>query len=766
MLTRILDATTHRIQAVSRTDSTFRRVNNAESTELHTLTAWSSEELGIDSSHVIKSSSANHTTSIKSGRPKSKIREYSHRFSGWRFGILNFATWASIVFLVNLIVTIWASVAHRATEGILREGDCGRIKATNSGVHVLINVLSTILLSGSNYCMQCLSAPTRREIDKAHGKREWLDVGVPSFRNLIRIGRLRVFLWLLLAVSSLPLHLLYNSAVYASISANSYNGFVVSQTFVDDPVCQNCTNVMPLSELYSSQFNDLWAKLRDGSLQRLEPAECIDAYGIPIQSSRRNLFVVVANENIRPVVTDFDYPTANWTNNKNLLLAWNSNARYGLDHYKAQADPMIGWICSGLREKPPLELCINHLEKLRSSSEPWMIGMNCYDSPDSYCDQHRWPVDYCLSERAEPRCRLHFSPLIGIIVTILNFFKALLMFYIVYFLKGNPLMTMGDAVASFLDERDVTTRYLGLMSIRDAKQGYSASATTWDNPRQRWKDATSRVRRIVTLILFAMAIITVTALLIWGVREINQLMATSTLEALSLGFGAVDPRTLISSGEMPTDMVSLALIANLPQVILSFLYFAYNSLFTAMLMGYEWTSYAHKRKGLRVSRKAAGNQRSTYFLQLPYRFALPLVVLSGTLHWLVSQSIFVVSFDIYDVTGEQITTNIGWEYDVVTRTVGYSPVAMLAVITMGILMVAAIVGFGYIPYTPGMPLAGSCSLAISAACHPEKHAGSDDGVLSKQKLQWGVVSTGVDGVGHCAFSCEEVGPLLKGRTYA
>jgi len=213
-------------------------------------------------------------------------------------------------------------------------------------------------------------------------------------------------------------------------------------------------------------------------------------------------------------------------------------------------------------------------------------------------------------------------------------------------------------------------------------------------------------------------------------------------------------------------MVSLALVANLPQVILSFLYFAYNSLFTAMLMGYEWTSYAHKRKGLRVSRKPARHQRSTYFLQLPYRFGLPLVILSGTLHWLVSQSIFVVSFDLYDVDGEPVPdTYLNFEWDMVTRSVGYSPVAMLSVIILGVLMVGSVIGFGYIPYKPGMPLAGSCSLAISAACHPEKRVGLDDGVLSEQKLQWGVVSTDADGVGHCAFSSEDVDPLVKGRMY-
>jgi hypothetical protein len=204
-------------------------------------------------------------------------------------------------------------------------------------------------------------------------------------------------------------------------------------------------------------------------------------------------------------------------------------------------------------------------------------------------------------------------------------------------------------------------------------------------------------------------------------------------------------------------MISLVLIANLPQVILSFLYFAYNGMFTAMLLGYEWTSYAWKRKGLRVSRVPSGLQRSTYFLQLPYRFGFPLVVLSGTLHWLVSQSIFVVSMDGYDRDGKFSTS---------LNMCGYSPIAMLVVVLLAAAMVATVVGFGYIPYKSGMPLAGSCSLAISAACHPDEDIKGEGFALSEEKLQWGVTSTSTDGIGHCAFTSKEVGQLVEGRLYA
>lgn len=57
--------------------------------------------------------------------------------------------------------------------------------------------------------MQCLSAPTRKEVDKAHAKGKWLDIGVPSVRNLTNIAKPRVGMWLGLGLTSLPLHLMW-----------------------------------------------------------------------------------------------------------------------------------------------------------------------------------------------------------------------------------------------------------------------------------------------------------------------------------------------------------------------------------------------------------------------------------------------------------------------------------------------------------------------------------------------------------------------------
>ena len=57
--------------------------------------------------------------------------------------------------------------------------------------------------------MQVISSPTRKEVDIAHQKGRWLDVGIPSMRNLRGISWMRIVMWSILALSSIPLHLMF-----------------------------------------------------------------------------------------------------------------------------------------------------------------------------------------------------------------------------------------------------------------------------------------------------------------------------------------------------------------------------------------------------------------------------------------------------------------------------------------------------------------------------------------------------------------------------
>ena len=117
---------------------------------------------------------------------------------------------AVTIFIINLVCTIIFKVKWGSANdiGTLFKGDCIRTHRLNSLLHVLINILSTLLLGSSNLCMQLLVAPRRSEIDRAHRKFTWLDTGVPSVRNLKHISRERLIVWIILGLSSIPLHFL------------------------------------------------------------------------------------------------------------------------------------------------------------------------------------------------------------------------------------------------------------------------------------------------------------------------------------------------------------------------------------------------------------------------------------------------------------------------------------------------------------------------------------------------------------------------------
>ena len=116
---------------------------------------------------------------------------------------------AFLVFVANLSLTIYALVHFGSRDGVglLYTGDCNTVKQLDRWLHLLINVLSTTLLSASNYCMQLQAAPTRQELDASHKRGDWMDIGILSLRNLRYISRDRQIIWALLALSSLPIHL-------------------------------------------------------------------------------------------------------------------------------------------------------------------------------------------------------------------------------------------------------------------------------------------------------------------------------------------------------------------------------------------------------------------------------------------------------------------------------------------------------------------------------------------------------------------------------
>lgn len=141
---------------------------------------------------------------LKSARPR------------WQIGIRWCTFAAFVVLLLNCLFLLvneqkagFPPLNDNQGRRVLYNGRCDTVRKLNTGIHLVINILGTVLLGASNYCMQCMGAPTRAEVDKTHKRFGYVDIGVSGIRNLFHVRKLRVLLWLSLALSSFPLHLVY-----------------------------------------------------------------------------------------------------------------------------------------------------------------------------------------------------------------------------------------------------------------------------------------------------------------------------------------------------------------------------------------------------------------------------------------------------------------------------------------------------------------------------------------------------------------------------
>jgi hypothetical protein len=236
------------------------------------------------------------------GRPD---RGKKRKLQGWRFGLAMSTSAATFVLVMNVLVVIVAASNSKIEDGIgtLHTGKCSAVNKWNTALHVLINAISSVLLSASNYAMQCLTSPTRNECNDAHARGDWLDIGVAGVRNLTRISRRRRILWVLLAASSIPIHLLFNSAVFKTLDSNNYDFFIVREDFLEGAQIASHLDNTTYSPESGTYVNTLGLAtsaqqryLEDTSLyEYLSPQECISNYGVSFVSGYSNLFLITKN---------------------------------------------------------------------------------------------------------------------------------------------------------------------------------------------------------------------------------------------------------------------------------------------------------------------------------------------------------------------------------------------------------------------------------------------------------------------------------------
>ncbi|KAH7336430.1 hypothetical protein BKA65DRAFT_538551 [Rhexocercosporidium sp. MPI-PUGE-AT-0058] len=627
---------------------------------------------------------------------KSCLARLQHKASGWKAALAMGLSLAISILAVNLSVTIWLTgraLSSSITDSVLvYEGSCQGSERLSFWVHLAINILSSLLLGSSNYAIQVLCAPTRAEVDRAHGKKEWLDIGLWSFRNWKTIGSGRKVICVLLLLSSVPLHLIYNSVFYSRLAVTDVMWGVVTPAYIDgnyttpSEIVGQRYGVGPRKFIYDKRQEIL-------TWEKLTPEECWDAYSRRFLTARRSVIAVSSVyrdngfEGPDAVVRDYD---RRWAYERGQTMRFLCNAD-GCD--------------------------IGEFSKAQLST-----------------------VDYCLSEPWPEKCQFSFSPVLMVVVMVCNIVKIICLGLILWRQRISTLVTTGDAIASFLETPDPSTKGHCLLSKKDlvSKEWMEngVCADSYQKGKLRWHHAASRGRWWFCYGLSGAVLIISVAFFSTGVNSVPS-SPLPTMEYLwSLGFGTATPDALISV--QLDGLAANVLLANFPQLILSFLYLTYNGLFTSMLGAEEYSQFSQHRKGLRVSSKPEGAQRTAYYLQLPFTYGIPLILLSITLHWFVSQSIFLVLIDISRWTAIKQYQGFGYRQDL--TECGYSPIALFFVIIISIFALLGGILLGFRRLSGDVPLAGGCSLVISAACHPSSTDRGGLGTHSISEVQWGVIA--------------------------
>ncbi|KAI1419584.1 hypothetical protein F5Y12DRAFT_793488 [Xylaria sp. FL1777] len=632
---------------------------------------------------------------------------------------------------------------------------------------VLLTFICIILLASSNFFMQVLNAPSRDELDVAHRRGKWLEIGVSSMRNLFVVSKFKTWCWLGLSITSLPIHVLFNSAIFSTeyresdftitiateellnggpyylpgaslLSGDSYKpGFTGDRTSENSsiPVLYNFGQLFNMSEYTTKgsgvERNISDAALHGNELDRLEFSDCqreFGLYGAPCNGLTRYRDVILVVQN-----------SAGWKRNEMWHLMDNqtrnceSSCYYALggtdsditsewpSGYPFFSDDALAYVNGTNADRFGYEYSY-HQNDLTSGLQPGTFNLS---------------VQYCLAEAIESTCHIGVSPVSLSVVLVCVICKtsiAVLVTVILGRRNQRPLVTLGDCLASFIENPDVKNSHFSAIALANMREGYILSGRNqWQFPSKRRAAVVPHRSWFLSYHLFGSTIVACVVLLTFSAFNNG---------GIFIGYFLLDNRNPLLGVYAPT-FLGCVLVANTPQFVLSLWYFCFNNLFTRFQLAAEWEQYGNDFSPLRVT-EPEGKQNSTYRLQLPYKYSFPLIILSATLHWLLSNTIYTIvsiggylNGDIYD-SNPHPDPSLSND---ATAALGYSPVSLFIVAVLAATLITIPLLFSLKRISPHIMPGGTNSLLLSMACRvsllllderstaPERDVGSEHSFL-------------------------------------
>ncbi|KAF2967316.1 hypothetical protein GQX73_g6232 [Xylaria multiplex] len=375
-------------------------------------------------------------------------------------------------------------------------------------------------------------------------------------------------------------------------------------------------------------------------------------------------------------------------------------------------------------------------DRIPSPQEPWFltpfngIGTDVTLDP-SFKFNHKFDklrVRYCLAEPVQPTCRVGVSNALLLVVVLCVFIKVILASIVVGKLPTASLVTPGDAIESFLSNPDPKTRGVCTLDITDTKQieySHREELVPTIGPllsrmirMRKWPGKQRRLAFVIGDLAWARTYAIITPAFLLLVAGFG-LSSAITKNNYSVSFGHTNQ---ILAFDLQLDYFGALLLANTPQLIFSLCYIVYNALITHLQVEKEWNSFGSDFQPLRVS-YPVGEQVSSYRLQLPYRYSIPMIAISIILHWVVSNAVFLYIIDGgYVQNGSTQASDFLEKFGISKSSfiaIGYSPFFLLVLFIASFIFIVCpplLIGAERLKYK--MVAGGYNSLVISAACHP------------------------------------------------
>ena len=259
---------------------------------------------------------------------------------------------------------------------------------------------------------------------------------MPSLRNLFRVSSGRSILLFFLFFSSVPLHVFYNSAIFYQTAVPAYNIFA-GPDFLAQGIPSEAERQYPNSTERDS-FKRLVHAAQDGGLKRLDGPDCVTAFAQTYQTAYSNVVLVTEDD----------------PGQGSYALVGSNSIYDPKSEYSSNGISAYPWLCSANVkmsdcEKEGSSVTYNHAKKSN-----WTVNAQYRNAK----------VRYCLAEPAPQKCSLQYSVPLTLATVLCNVVKTCVLLYLWIGVKEAPILTVGDAIASFLCRQDPYSKGMCLPS--------------------------------------------------------------------------------------------------------------------------------------------------------------------------------------------------------------------------------------------------------------------------------------------------------------